>query len=493
MKNRLLLILLLSILLLGVFMRLYQASERFEFSHDGDLYSWIVKDMVVDKHPRLIGQITSTEGIYIGGLFYYLLIPFYILNGMDPSMVYWMGVVVGVATIISFYFVFNRLFGTVAGLIAAYLQSVMISRVVWDRWIVPTVTSHLWEIWFLYVVVMIARGSWGVLPLLGVLIALIWHINFSLMPTLLALPVAAVVSRKRPTLKQIVWGFVTFFVVMIPMLVFEAKHNFVQFSHFVTQFGLDQGGGSGIDKFNHVLQQVSGNVTQMFFYPERLDYGIGKIVMVAGVLLGVFASWRKVLRWGELVALTVWVVGMIVYFSVSSKITTEYYFTNIDLVYFAFFTLALVAIFKLNRVLSFLVIGLLLFVGAYGIYVLVVLQKDTRSEFRDKKAIVEFIKQDATKRGFPCIGVSHNSEPGRELGYRYLFYLSGLKLRSPSIYLPVYNIAFPESKLKNSDVAFRAGPIGLMLPPKGFDGIDLSKQCEGDNVNLTDSFFGFVK
>ena len=72
------------ILFLGLFFRTYNALEFFQYSHDQDLAGWFVRDVIDNKHLRLIGQETSTQGIFIGPLYYYMLIPFYILFGMDP-------------------------------------------------------------------------------------------------------------------------------------------------------------------------------------------------------------------------------------------------------------------------------------------------------------------------------------------------------------------------------------------------------------------------
>ncbi|MDP2632825.1 MAG: hypothetical protein Q8P25_03835 [Candidatus Curtissbacteria bacterium] len=72
------------VILLPLFFRTYDIVNRFEFAHDGDLYSWIIKDIVVDKHLRLIGQLTTAPGIFIGPAFYYMLIPFFLLTKMDP-------------------------------------------------------------------------------------------------------------------------------------------------------------------------------------------------------------------------------------------------------------------------------------------------------------------------------------------------------------------------------------------------------------------------
>src|SRR4051812_47085467 len=90
---------LLVILLIGLFFRTYQIVERFEFAHDGDLYSWMVKDVVVNHHPRLIGQLTSAQGIFIGPLFYYALIPFFLLTHMDPIGGNILFVIIGMAVL----------------------------------------------------------------------------------------------------------------------------------------------------------------------------------------------------------------------------------------------------------------------------------------------------------------------------------------------------------------------------------------------------------
>ena len=81
---------LILILLIGLFFRTYAVVGRYDFAHDHDLFSWIVKDIVVDNHPRLIGQLTSAPGIFIGAFFYYSLVPFFLLlssfeviNGTD--------------------------------------------------------------------------------------------------------------------------------------------------------------------------------------------------------------------------------------------------------------------------------------------------------------------------------------------------------------------------------------------------------------------------
>src|SRR3989337_4177798 len=129
---------LLLILMLGLFLRTYQLRERFMYSHDQDLAGWFIKDVVIDKHMRLIGQETSTQGIFIGPFFYYLQIPFYLFSHMDPIGGTYLVTFLGILTMVSIYFVFSQIFDKKVGLIGAFIYAVSFYTVNNDREVVPT-------------------------------------------------------------------------------------------------------------------------------------------------------------------------------------------------------------------------------------------------------------------------------------------------------------------------------------------------------------------
>src|SRR3989344_3324902 len=114
---------LLAILAIGMFVRVYQYKERFNYNHDNDLSAWIVKDIVVDKHLRLIGQQTTAQGIFIGPYFYYALIPFYLATRMDPIGTVALPWLIGAASIFSIYYVVNKIWGRRPAFIAALLYA----------------------------------------------------------------------------------------------------------------------------------------------------------------------------------------------------------------------------------------------------------------------------------------------------------------------------------------------------------------------------------
>ncbi len=114
------LIALILILLLALFMRTWELERFYLFEHDNDLYSWIVKDILVDHHIRLIGQETSIHKLFIGPLFYYLLVPFFALSGLSPFSATILTTLTGLLTVISVYFVFSKFFGPAPGLAGAF-------------------------------------------------------------------------------------------------------------------------------------------------------------------------------------------------------------------------------------------------------------------------------------------------------------------------------------------------------------------------------------
>src|SRR4029078_815107 len=141
---------LILLLLFALVLRLYHLQELFYYSHDNDLSGWFIKDIVVNHHPRLIGQETSTRGIFIGPLFYYLQIPFYLLTRLDPIGGTLLVALLGTFTVWSIYFVFSKMWDKKTGLIGGLLYAVSFYTLLIDREVVPTMPVILWSVWFLY-------------------------------------------------------------------------------------------------------------------------------------------------------------------------------------------------------------------------------------------------------------------------------------------------------------------------------------------------------
>ena len=483
--------LLILILLVALFFRTYEVVGRFEFAHDGDLYSWIVKDIVVNHHPRLIGQLTSADGIYIGPLFYYILVPFFLLSRMDPVGAIIPITIVGMLTVFSYYWVFKKLFNPVIGLFAAFFYSVLLWTVQFDRHIYPSTFSNIWSIWYFYAILALSRGNFSVFPILGLLIGLIWHIHIALAPTLLAIPAAILLSKKLPNLKQVTLFFITLFLISAPLIIFEIRHEFSQTLSLIKNLTIDHGGGSGIPKLNLLFIKAGSNIQNLFFYPQTLNILPPFLTALSLLAAGIFLAKRNLIKFKELAPLYIWISGVIAFFTFSSTIISEYYFSNIEVIFIGILSILMYFVFKSSKAGRYFIIILLSIVLAKNLF-FIVSQDYYNKGYIERKAASEFITKDSKSRGFPCIAVSYITTPGENVGFRYFFFSYKLHVNQPWSGSPVYTIVLPDELAQGkNEVLF--GHIKVIPPDNVPSKEQIATSCSGENSNLTDSLFGYTE
>ncbi len=482
--------LLVTIILLGIFLRLYKAQEMFLYSHDQDLAGWVIKDIVVDKHLRLIGQETSTQGVFIGPLFYYLLIPFYLIFGMDPIGGVYMVAILGTFSILSFYFVFKKIFNEKVGFVAVALYTFSFYTIFNDREVVPTMPVILWTVWFLYCLHLILKDKQrNAFIILGILVGLIWHLNFALVLTMPLIPLALVLSKKKINIMALVYGILVFVITLTPLLVFELRHNFSQVKALQVALTTDQYDiVSGFEKFSRTVHLAGKNI-RGFLWGDLIDVSY-EALFILGVLLSFYLYRKNIITKNWLIIIFSWIFIYIGFFSLYSKILSEYYLNGIMIIWIfvlAALTSYLLSTDKLKKIGLLIVI---LFVGAnlYRFFTIPI----NKSGYKYKKAIVEEIKKDAISRGYPCVSVSYITDPGLNTGYRYFFWLANLHVNRPDSGSPVYTIVYPLKKIFPAHKTF--GAIGLIYPDYArYDMKEVRISCSGENSNLTDSLFGYTE
>lgn len=483
--------LLLCILGIGLFLRTYDIVDRYEYAHDGDLFSWIVKDIVVDKHLRLIGQLTTAPGIFIGPLFYYSLIPFFLLFNMDPIGAVVPVTIIGMVTIASYYYVFSKLFNKTAGLIGAFLQAVLLSSVYFDQRIVPSTPTNLWLIWYFYCVVTLSRGKFNVLWILGLLVGLIWHVHIALLPALIAIPAALILARKLPPKKDLLLFLVTLAISSLPLFMFEGRHGFSQTQSLIQNFASTHNAEpGGLGKLNHVSLKITHNINRLFFYPQSFP-GNDKLLVLTLLASGILLLKTKLLKAKELALMYTWIVGVVLFFGFSSSELSEYYFASIEVIFMAIVSLLLYLLFKSSRAGKYIVLALLAVVLVKNTNFLIT-DNIYQKGYSERKAIAEYIARDSREKGYPCVSVSYITSPGEGVGFRYFFWLNKLHVNQPSSGSPVYTIVTP-IELVTDDVKIRSGQIGIIPPSETKTPEEIAKTCDGQNANLTDPMFGFTK
>lgn len=488
----------LTILAFGIFLRSYKAIPWFTYGHDQDLAGWIIRDILKEGHLRLIGQETSSEGIFIGPLFYYLQIPFYLMTLMDPVGSLLLPILLGAFAIYSYYFVFSRVFdppageaGKRVGLIASFVYAVSNYIIFVDREIAPTMPVMLWGVWYFYSLILILKGNQkGWILGLG-LMGLVWHVNMGLAILSPLLFLVQFLSKKKIDFRKVFLGGLIFFILMSPFFVFEARHGFNQvravYASITTNKDYVSGTSRGIDKANRVIFIVKRNTNGLLFGNKiGVPFSLGLFVLSA---LFVFLVLKRKISGSIAFVILAWQILYVTFFTFNPLDPSEYYFNGMNVVWILLISVTVGYLFeKKKKSLAFLMLGVFAGLNLYSF----VLHDYPRNGYRERKSLIDFIEKDSKERGYSCISISYIVSPGYNLGYRYLFYLRQMHVNRPSSGSPVYSIVFPQSLVNGIDKGF--GALGLVLPDyQRYTSGRVKESCSGGNSNLTDPMPGFTK
>lgn len=231
-------ILILAVLILAAFLRFYKLDQYMIFLGDEGRDAIIVKEMVLGNHFPLIGPPTSVGNIYLGPLYYYMmLIPMSIFY-LNPAGASGMVAAIGVLTVGFIYYLGKIWFGKKAGFLAAFLYAISpvtinYSRFSWNP--NPLPFFALVAIFGLYK--MHRSGNFLWLVSTGAALAAAVQMHYL---ALLLIPIAAILwiieiiqKRERQDSKNIltgtILGILTFLLVMSPLVWFDLRHDFMNF------------------------------------------------------------------------------------------------------------------------------------------------------------------------------------------------------------------------------------------------------------------------
>lgn len=241
------LILIILIMVLAAFLRLWRLPEYMTFLGDEGRDALAVKRMIVDHKFRLIGPVTSIGNMYLGPLYYYLMLPAMFVSRLSPVGPAVLVALLGVATVGMVYFFGREWVGWRAALMAAFLYAlspvaIIYSRSSWNPNIMPffalLAIFGIWRVW--------QQKQFWWLPIIGLALsfALQSHwLGLLLLPTIflfwlmtLIELLKAKVSVKR-FFYQTVWALLIFlFLTVAPLVWFDLRHESINFKAFVKFF-----------------------------------------------------------------------------------------------------------------------------------------------------------------------------------------------------------------------------------------------------------------
>ena len=332
-------VLLITVLIVGAFLRLYRIDEYMTFLGDEGRDVIVVGRLLTEGDLILVGPGTSIGNMYLGPLYYYMMAPALFLARYSPAGPAIQIALLGIATIFFVWFVGREWFGKKVALIAAFLYTIaptviIYSRSSWNPNIMPFFSLlciyGLWKIWQKY------EWKWLVVIAVSFAFTLQSHyLALILMPILGIFWLFTVLKIRRTGkiksfMQHTAYAAIFFALLMSPLVIFDARHdwrNFSSMKKFFTerQTTVSARPWTGFPKVVPITQKI--NTRLLTGHDEEM----GKWLTV-----GIFAAtfWLFTIRWKEirkrerqaLILVGTWLVFSVIGLSIYKQHIYDHYY-----------------------------------------------------------------------------------------------------------------------------------------------------------------------
>jgi hypothetical protein len=229
-------IILLSILILGLFMRTFRIQEQMSFIGDQAWFYLSARDLVIDGKIPLVGITSSHTWLHQGALWTYILAVLMKLFGFNPVIGAYFSAIFGTITIWVVYYIPRKMFSRKIGLIAAFFCAtsptiILDSRLTYHTTLMPLFTALL-----IYTVYVFVKGNLKIFPWIIFLLAILYNFEIacvSLIITFVLILFYGLIKRRKWAVgifnkKIIGFSLLLFLIPMLSMIIYDFNHGFPQ-------------------------------------------------------------------------------------------------------------------------------------------------------------------------------------------------------------------------------------------------------------------------
>ncbi len=332
------------ILVLSAVFRFFKIDQYMTFLGDEGRDVIIVKRLLTEAHPPLIGPGTSIGGMYLGPLYYYMMAPALLLAGFSPIGPATMVAVLGVITVFFVWYVAREWFGTKAAAISAFLYAIsptviIFSRSSWNPNIMPFFSLlsvySIWRVW--------KHNEYKWLIVLGIAFAFVMqshYLGLLLAPTLFIYWLISYLKNKKAGIdkkmfKYSLLGYGLFLLLMSPLLIFDLRHDFMNsramYQFFtVRQTTVSAKPWSAVPKVPEIFKQIN---TSLVGAKNNQLASFSSLFIAIGILFVIF---RKVKNREQYILLTLWYLFGLIGFGVYKQSIYDHYFGFVFVIPFLF-------------------------------------------------------------------------------------------------------------------------------------------------------------
>lgn len=447
-------------MLIAAFLRFYRLPDMAPFDFDQEYAANFAYNVLRVYPIQLIGQGLSVEGLFMGPWYFYYLVPFFAITNLYPLGGYIGSIIFSLFVILAYFWVGKSLFGIKTGLIVAFIRSILATEMGNDLSMAPAYASELiilitWLLFYKY-----WQNQTKYLPILGFIFGLYTSIHPILFPFYLIFLILLLLKRKLPNIKVLLLTIMTSFIPIIPLLVFEYFHNFLEvrrlFELFITN-------SSVVNRTFNILKYLSFNIGE----PQRIlafNFMTKESFMILFLIITLCLTLKGIGFWKETfhkIFLPVTYFVFLIYYTFFPTHVPEYYFQALTTLTILYLSASLSLLIK-NRLLKIILIIILINITFTNIKILISKWNNpSLTSLGQKDYIVkEIICRTPDNQEFY---VSYIKEPGLNFGFDYLFKYYGRIPQTREAKPPIFTIVIPKS-LSIDSINISSGNLGLILP-----------------------------
>jgi 4-amino-4-deoxy-L-arabinose transferase-like glycosyltransferase len=417
-QNKKELLILLLILGLGLFLRVYKLDELIPFLGDQGWFYISARDTIINHTTPLVGIASSHPWLHQGALWTYILAFLFWLFNFNPITPAYFTAILDVLAIIILYKVVSDMFSVKHGLIASFLYAtspliIMQSRLAYHTSIIP-----FFMILFIYSLYKWTNGSIVFFPIIFFLLGILYNLEIAtavLWVIFLILFIYGFWKRKKwatkiLNYKTILYSAIAFILPMLPMLIYDTQHGYPQTIKFIAWIGykiLKLFGYPSIhpqvaeESYKSILTFMGDKIQQLIFSPDLI---VSISLFVMSLILIIYFS-TKALKKNTInnltiifLSVTVSVVGLIL-----AKTASDAYlpmlFPGILIMLCVFFGMIMA-----NKKLTIIVILIVISMGAINSFYLIKNNYYTSLKFTQKLDTAQEIISQANGKPYTIAG-----------------------------------------------------------------------------------------
>ena len=400
----------------GLGLRFLHLEKTAIFDADQENFAWTAVRLLEEQRPVLVGLKAGEFPVFIGPLMYYVYALFLWLFAMDPIGLSYFSLLVAILTMMSVFWVGWKSFSYRVGLLAVFLYAFSAYFVQNDPRVWLPGPLILVSVWIYHLLIQAEQKNLErALVLLGLLFSFGFQLHITALFFLPIIGLGLLMKGLRPDWRQLLGGGFAAFVGILPVLLFDLRHEFINLKGWGTLLTKT---GETQNYWHRLIALIRFNLeneVRIFSLPLS-----GVTLVSAGLL---FLVWLVLAlgksRFSQKLRLAgLWLIVPLVMFLPLKLHTPEYYFI-ISFPVLLLVTVCFLVELSQQKWLRIPIVLLLVVFFLGNLWMVMTLPTDDLISLYEKKRVVDYVIDQSQGKEFT---VFYQADRGYNYGYTYLFY-----------------------------------------------------------------------